>query len=117
MGTMLTILDMLNFVLFAAGAFICLYAYRVNKKTGYLILVSYFVLSFVFFGIIRRTPVPSFDAEKLRRTGVNSTKQRIAVPVRRVELPIAHLLLVGGLWLIVRDTDAKETEGVKNESN
>ncbi|MHC4070052.1 MAG: hypothetical protein ACYSR8_10860 [Planctomycetota bacterium] len=116
MGTIYSILDALNLVLFAAGAIICLCAYRVKKNRGYLVLVAYFVLSFALFGI-GRILYARYDAEMLRRARDNTTAQGVRVPVRRVELPIGPLLLVGGLWLIVKDTDAKESESVKNESN
>ena len=116
MQTIFTILDMLNLVLFAAGAIMCFRAFRAKKNTGYLILVAFFVLSFAFFGIGRILYARN-DAERLRRAQDNPPAQGVAVPIRRVELPITPLLLVGGLWLIGKDTDAKETESVKNESN
>ncbi len=116
MLTILTILDTLNLVLFAVGAVICFRGFRAKKNTGYLILVAYFVLSFAFFGI-GRILYARYDAERLRQAQDNPPAQGVTVPRRRVELPITPLLLVGGLWLIVKDANAKETESVNDESN
>ena len=116
MLTIYTILDTLNLVIFAVGAVICFRAFRTKKNTGYLMLVAYFVLSFAFFGI-GRILYARYDAERLRRAQDNPPAQSVAVPVRQVGLPIAPLLLVGGLWLIGKDTDEKKTESVKNDSN
>ena len=116
MLTVYTILDTLNLVLFAVGAAICFRAFRAKRNTGYLILVAYFVLSFAFFGF-GRILYTSHESEKPRQAQVNPPAQGVAVPVRKVELPIMPLFLVGGLWLIGKDTDAKKIESITNESN
>ncbi len=108
-----TILDALNFVLFAVGAFICFRSFRAKKNTGHLVLITYFVLSFAFLGIARIRHA-RHDTERLRQARANPPAQGVAVPIRQVSLPIMPLLLVGGLWLICKDTNAKESESITN---
>ena len=109
-----TILDALNFVLFAVGTFICFRSFRVKKNTGHLVLITYFVLSFAFLGIARIRHA-RHDTERLRQAQANPPAQGVAVPIRQFSLPIMPLLLVGGLWLICKDTDAKESESITND--
>jgi len=107
MLTIYTIVDMVNLVLFAAGAVICFRAFRTKKNKGHLILAAYFVLSFALF-VTGRILYSRSDAERLREARDNPPAEGVAVPSRQVELPISPLLLVGGLWLTGKDSDAKD---------
>jgi len=105
-----TVLDALNFVLFAAGAVICFRAARRRKNAGYWVLVAYFVLTFASLGIARIRHTRN-DAERLRQAQANPPAQGVAVPVRKVSLPLMPLILVGGVWLVAKDGNKKTIEG------
>lgn len=105
MVIMAIILDTLNYVLFAVGAFLCIRAFARYRNKGYLLVTLYFVLSFVFMAS-KQILYTRDDAERIRQAQSQVAQtQGIPVPIRHTTLPILPLVLVAGIWLITKDRE------------
>ena len=105
-----TLFHILNFMAMAAGIYICCRAYLRSKRRGYLLIVLYLALSFaaITFSVIQGKKVAEFI-----RTSHPLPAGVVRATVREAHFPPRSILLVAGLFLIVRGQECPHNQRIE----
>ena len=106
-----TLFHIVNFVAMAAGIYICCRAYFRSKRWGYLLVVLYLALSSVSISL---SVIQSQKLLESIRTSYPAPVGSVRATVREAHFPPLSILLVAGLFLIVRKKESSYNKRIED---
>jgi hypothetical protein len=100
-----------NFVAMAAGIYICCRAYFRSKRWGYLLVVLYLALSSVSISL---RVIQSQKLLESIRTPYPTPVGSVRATVREAHSPPLSILLVAGMFLIVRRQESSQNKRIED---
>jgi len=104
----LTVIDILGFLILGIGVTVSIQAARRRKNYGFLLMALWFALALVSKGITSARQTRHI--RQMERTPEQVPATVVRVPVRAVSLPIMPAILVAGVWLAGRDEQQSPLE-------
>ena len=106
-----TMFHIVNFVVMTAGIYICCRTYFRSKRWGYLLLILYLAFSSLSLSL---SIIQNQKLSESIRASYPATVGSVRVTVREAHSPPLSILLVAGLFLIVRRQESSHNKRIED---